>query len=337
MPLSIKFSDDSLVNISEHVFLLKSSTNIGIISIPSKKELFLIDSANDDYTIETIVGFLGTKFEGFTIKAVMNTHSHADHCGGNDWLVKNLGCEIWCPEGEASLMEYPIIETDLIWGGTPVHELRSNFLLAKACKVDYVLKDKFFIPTDSDNGPFFEDRLSKTGRTTKTDTEIEIEPIPLPGHYLNPAGFLITDTDGKKTFFLGDAISGRNVLRRYWIQYLLDETKSKESLHKLSTIDADCYIPGHGDMVAEIEGLAELNIIAILETEQLILDTLKNGPKTHEEILKEVADRNDIRLGVSQFFLIGSTVRSYLSGLYEEKRVAFKLVNNQMKWEATAL
>jgi len=326
MPISIKFTDESIERISEHIFLLKSSTNIGIISLPERRELYLIDSANDDYTVENIVNFLMEKFSGYSIKAVMNTHSHADHCGGNDWLVRNMGCEIWCPEGEASLMEYPIIEADLIWGGTPVHELRSNFLLAKPCKVDYVLKEKFSISTEKLESPF-------ESESTETETEIQIEPVPLPGHYLKPAGFLITDTDGTKSFFLGDAISGRNVLNKYWIQYLLDESQSKESIKKVAETEADFYIPGHGDMVTEIEGLAELNMLAILETENLILDALKSSPKTHEEILKEVADRNGIRLGVSQFFLIGSTIRSYLTGLYEEKRVAFKLVNNQMKWE----
>lgn len=319
------FTEESLRMISEHVGYIKGSTNVGVVVFPARREIYLIDTANDDESIRRIVEFLEARHGGFRIVAAMNTHSHADHCGGNDWLVSNRGTQIWCPAGEASLMEYPAIETALIWGGTPIHDIRSKFLLAKPCIVDYVLKAPFTLETE-DSGAFPE--IPGGG------TEIRVTPVPLPGHYLNQCGFLIDDTDGRRSFFLGDAVSGRNVLKKYWIQYLLDESKSKESIEKLSKIGADAYIPGHGDAVSEIEGLAELNLLAILETENMILDILKE-PKTAEEILKEVADRNQIPMRVSQFVLIGSTIRSYLSGLYEEGRISYSIEENRMLWRAS--
>ncbi|MBQ9908578.1 MAG: hypothetical protein IJM48_02135 [Treponema sp.] len=80
-----------------------------------------------------------------------------------------------------------------------------------------------------------------------------------------------------------------------------------------------------------MEGLAELNLLAILETENMILDELKS-PKTMEELLKAVADRSGITLKTSQFCLIGSTLRSYLSGLYESGKIAYVISENRMLW-----
>ena len=76
----------------------------------------------------------------------------------------------------------------------------------------------------------------------------------------------------------------------------------------------------------------ELNLLAVLETEAMIEDELTK-PLTFEEILKAVADRNNIPLKVSQFELIGSTVRSYLSSLYAAGKITYEITENRMLWK----
>lgn len=309
-------TSEQLVNLSEHISYLKMPTNIGLIALPKtggKTDIYLIDSGNDETNGARLLDFIRSKFPDGTLKAVINTHSHADHCGGNSYLVREAGCEIWASKGEAYLMEFPDIETQLVWGGTPIHDIRSKYLLAEACEVDRVFKGEEEIEIPFDGG------------------KLSLKVISLPGHYVDQVGFLITDTDGKRVMFAGDVLSGRNAIKKHWIQYLLDETKTKDSLFKISEVEADFYIPGHGDIVTEIEGIAELNLLAILETEDLILDELKN-PKTMEELLKAVADRSGITLKTSQFCLIGSTLRSYVSGLYESGKVAYTIEDNRMIW-----
>ena len=106
-------------------------------------------------------------------------------------------------------MEFPEIETQLVWGGTAIHDIRSKYLLAAPCRVSRVLEgeEEIIIPTKEGN--------------------ILIKTISLPGHYVDQIGFLLTDTDGKKVCFAGDVLSGRNSIKKHWIQYLLDETKAK--------------------------------------------------------------------------------------------------------------
>lgn len=308
---------EQLIKLTSHISYLSMPTNLGFIRFfdgAGKDCVYLIDSGNDETTGARILDFIKANFPDATLKAIINTHSHADHCGGNSYLVRETGCEVWASRGEAYLMEYPTIETQLIWGGTPIHDLRSKYLLANPCRVQKVFdgEEEFFFHC--------------------MEGEISLKVISLPGHYVDQVGFLLTDTDGKKVMFAGDVLSGRNSIRKHWIQYLLDETKTKESLFKIQTVEADFFIPGHGDIVDNIEGIAELNLLAILETEDMIVDELKS-PKTTEELLKSVADRSGIVLKTSQFCLIGSTLRSYLSGLYENGRIDYVIEENRMVWK----
>lgn len=331
---------NQLVKLTRHISYLKMPTNIGVISVKNQDdetEIYLVESGNDDKDAQKILESINENFPGAKIKAVLNTHAHADHCGGNNFLREKTGCEIWASKQSAALMEYPELETQLIWGGTPIRDIQSKFLLAKPCKVDQILDEnaKIAIP-EIRHSEQSEESQNQNLRNSPVWAEsagvLSLQIISLPGHYIGQTGFLFTDTDGKKVFFGGDSFSGRSAIKRFWIQYLLDETQTKETLHSLSKIKADFYVPGHGEMVSEIEGIAELNLIAILETEDMILDELKT-PKTLEEILKAVARRNSIPLKISQYCLVGSTLRSYLSGLYDEGKITYEIQNNKMLWK----
>ena len=75
--------------------------------------------------------FYNYKSNIMKVRNFLVTHSHADHCGGNSYFVEHYNCQLWATKGEAALMEFPELETSLIWGGTPINEMRSKFLLAK--------------------------------------------------------------------------------------------------------------------------------------------------------------------------------------------------------------
>lgn len=318
----------SLVPLSKHISYLKMQTNIGVVSVKNQDdetEIYLVESGNDDKDAQKILESINENFPGAKIKAVLNTHAHADHCGGNEFLRGKTGCEIWASRQSAALMEYPELETQLIWGGTPIRDIQSKFLLARPCKVDRILDE---------NGKISISEIQNQNPRDSAEAEgtLSLQIMPLLGHYIGQTGFLFTDTDGKKVFFGGDSFSGRSAIKRFWIQYLLNENETKETLLSLSKIKADYFVPGHGETVSEIEGIAELNLIAILETEDMILDELKT-PKTLEEILKAVAERNSIPLKISQYCLVGSTLRSYLSGLYEKEKITYEIQGNRFLWK----
>ena len=311
-PCAILPAMSPLLQLTEHIALIENKTNIGILSYPQadgSRAVYFIDTGNDAAEAEAELELVKEAYGRIRVKAVITTHSHADHCGGNKRMKELTGCQIWATRGEAAMMELPQLQSSLVYGGSPLQEIASPYLMAEACPVDRIL------PTD-------ELILLEEG--------LSIQALSLPGHYIDMAAIVVQDSR-KCAAFLADAISGRNVIKRYWIQYLYNERLFKQSLLHLRDIRADFYIPGHGDMVTEIEGLVELNMIAVLETEAMILEELSK-PLTFEELLKAVADRNSIPLKVSQYELIGSTLRSYLSSLQAEGKVTYKVEQNRMLW-----
>lgn len=42
--------------------------------------------------------------EGYTVKTVVNTHCHCDHCGGNAEVLRRTGAELVCHEAELPLL-----------------------------------------------------------------------------------------------------------------------------------------------------------------------------------------------------------------------------------------
>ena len=145
-------TSEQLCPLTEHIFYLKMPTNIGFIRFENElgeKCIFIVDSGNDETTGARILNFIRENFSEYKLQVILNTHSHADHCGGNSFLVKEAGCEIWASRGEAYLMEFPEIETQLVWGGTAIHDIRSKYLLAAPCRVSRVLEgeEEIIIPT----------------------------------------------------------------------------------------------------------------------------------------------------------------------------------------------
>ena len=73
--------------------------------------------------------------------AVLNTHSHADHYGGNDYLLRQFEMPVYAPAFEAGILQNPYLEPVYLFNGAkPLPELMSKWLLAKPSRVDVILE-----------------------------------------------------------------------------------------------------------------------------------------------------------------------------------------------------
>ena len=133
----------------------------------------------------------------------------------------------------------------------------------------------------------------------------------------NGSGYLKAGLSNKEVpMFTLPALIGRPMLR-----------------HKQKIENIEYCIPSHGDCISKnLTETIEMNRLAILETKEMLLNLISKGRKTSEELLKAVADMNDMKLGFGNFVLVGSTLRSYLAILHDLKYIKVVIEDNKFYW-----
>lgn len=76
-----------LKQITDTIYYISNPTNVGVIK--DGKTVILIDSGIDDDVGRRILRILDS--EGMYPKAIINTHSHADHCSANAYIKEKQG------------------------------------------------------------------------------------------------------------------------------------------------------------------------------------------------------------------------------------------------------
>jgi len=124
------------LELTSDIYVIPGNTNCGVIfttnpKTPEITELYLVDSGSTEIDGEYIWDILNSYFsennKQFKIKALISTHCHPDHVGGHNFLKNKTDCEVWAALSEKGGMESPLIQSTLLWGGYPPHELRTLF------------------------------------------------------------------------------------------------------------------------------------------------------------------------------------------------------------------
>lgn len=270
-------------------YIMAGPVNIGVIEVGSG-EVVLIDAGGDDEAGRKLLN--ACTAAGWRVRHIANTHSNADHCGGNAFLQARTNCGISATRIEAAFIESPVLEPSYLWGGFPMAPHRSKFLMARPSHVTDLLEAPCRVPGT------------------------EIEAVPLPGHFLGMVGFLTAD----RVFFAADAVASVEILAKYHVFYLYDVAAHLATLEALTRIDADWFVPSHAAPTQDIRPLVDANRAKTLEIAGLVEDTCTR-PSSPEDVLAAVARRYDIALNAAQYVLLGSTLRSYLAWLTEQQVV----------------
>ena len=121
-----------LVKIGEKTYYIKNNTNIGIYKI-DEENVYLIDTGNDKEAGKKILKIINE--QGWQVKGIINTHSNADHIGGNKVIQDRTNCDILAYNIEKSFTENPILEPSFLYGGYPFKGIQNKFLMAKSSNV----------------------------------------------------------------------------------------------------------------------------------------------------------------------------------------------------------
>lgn len=288
-----------LIKVGEKTYYIKNPTNIGIYKpFENSNEVYIIDSGNDKDAGKKILKII--EAEGWILKGIINTHSNADHIGGNKVLQDRTECAILAYNIEKCFTEYPELEASFLYGGYPFKDLKNKFLMAKTSVVTNI-----------------ENNLPEG-----------LEYIELKGHFFNMIGIKTSDN----IYFLADSLFSEETITKYHLFFIYDVREYLSTLDKLETLNGKLYIPSHCDATNDISNLISLNRNKINEVANYIYD-LCADQTTFEEILKSVFDKYNLTMNANQYVLIGSTIKSYLSYLYDEEKISYEFKENKMIWK----
>lgn len=284
-----------LKQIGPKTFCIEHDTNIGI-HFTDDGRMYLIDtgSKGDGEKIDEILSR-----EGWVPSCIINTHTHIDHIGGNEFLMRKYGIPAYCTDYDMAFAHYSELEAAYMNGGYPAEKLRTIF--AHPGMIGF--------------------------RSLEKETPDGIDWTYLPGHSFGMIGIRTSDD----IWFLGDSYLSRSFLKQYTFGFIYNVEAYIDTLKKLKEFKGALFVPSHGIIETDIVPTLEQNLRSVTEMCGMICETCREY-REQDEILQQMYERLRMHARPAQHALLSSTVKSYLTYLQDRNKLECRFVDNIMKW-----
>jgi glyoxylase-like metal-dependent hydrolase (beta-lactamase superfamily II) len=297
-----------LIPLGDRVWVIPGGVNIGVLA-NDDGQIVLIDTGLNESSAKKALKIVREELGG-EVAAVLTTHAHADHFGGNATIVKRTGAVVHAPEFDEAFLRYPLLQPASLFGGAdPLDTLRGNFLLADASPVDVLVKSG-----------------------AHQIAGIGVEAVPLYGHSPGQLGYVSGDV-----FFCADVVLPANVLDKYRIPYLFSLTEHLAALERARGTPHRVAVAGHGPILeaGELEAAVELNRALAERVVEAMLD-LAATPRSAEAILEGILRRFDAPVAdAPSFYLLQPTVFAFLSHLHRTGEIGHEIHEGRSLWTRT--
>ena len=284
-----------LKQIGSKTFCIEHDTNIGI-HFTDDGRMYLIDtgSEGDGEKIDEILSR-----EGWVPSCIINTHTHIDHIGGNEFLMRKYDIPAYCTDYDMVFAHYSELEAAYMNGGYPAEKLRTIF--AHPGMIGF--------------------------RSIEKETPDGIDWTYLPGHSFGMIGIRTSDD----IWFLGDSYLSRSFLKQYTFGFIYNVEAYIDTLKKLKEFKGSLFVPSHGIIETDIVPTLEQNLRSVAEMCSMICETCREY-RGQDEILQQMYERLRMHARPAQHALLSSTVKSYLTYLQDRNKLECRFVDNIMKW-----
>lgn len=241
------------------------------------------------------------------ITAIINTHCHGDHCGGNAYFQQKYPhIHIYSTETERPFIEDPQLAPMCICGGA------AAFSAIKKCKPIAPQQ-----PSKVTNliAPYMDQKIDIEG--------IIFEIITLPGH---TRGMIAVKT-ADDVLYCGDALFGTDTFNKHPILYYTYIGDTLDSFKKLRSLisSVKASVMYHGGLVSDLAGVIADHEKRILETKSLVLSLIREEPHSLEEITAKIMQKYQIPDDLVAYALTKVPMQAYLAELERENLVEIRV------------
>lgn len=282
-----------LIHIKGNTYYITGSTNLGLYKM-NEKDVILIDVPVKKYgpRIESLL-----REYGFNLKYIVNTHSHADHTGSNEYLIKQTGCEVITSRIERAFLRNDKLDIGFLSGGYPLLVYDTPLMHVNE---QHDIKSLRYLPDC-------------------------LRSFKLPGHHYDMRGFKTVDG----VYFVADSICKKELIDKEHIMLIYDVAGYIKSLNYLKTLKGKIMVPSHVELSTDLDDLVDYNLAKINEICQVLEDFLAE-PNSYDNIIAYVFSHFQLRITYNKYLLIGSTIRSYLAYLESLNRVTCYFADNKL-------
>lgn len=241
------------------------------------------------------------------LKAVINTHCHVDHCGGDSLISKRTDAVFYAPRAEIPFVEKPQLHVRTLYGQAhPPQDPSLRLLLGDPCRIHHPLEE---------------------GALEIGNHRFRV--ISLPGHSMDQVGILTEDS----VLFAGDAIFTKQVVDKHPIPFYIDPDETMESVKKLLELDVDLTVPGHGSALNkdEVAEQAEHYLSRIEMVDDAVLNVV-HKPRSTDETISMMATQLGVEPNVFQYLLSSTTIKGHLTSLLQRGLITLKLDKFKIVW-----
>lgn len=294
----------ALLALGSHAYYLPGGVNAGVLT-DGEGRAILLDTGGDKAAGRALRRALDAA--SLTPVAIVNSHSHADHYGGNDYLARNLSLPVWAPAFEEAVLRYPYLEPMYLFGGAvPPAALRNKWLEARPSPVDH----RF----EAGEGP-----IEIAG--------FHLQRHDTSGHAVRQVAFGSGDV-----CFAADAFFGAEVLERYEIPFAHDVAGQLATLERLAGLPYRIFLPGHGTPTEAIGEAVAANRAAILRAADLVRDGVGSGATTSTVVHQVTSRLQRPPESLTTYCLMHSTLLAYLSYLVARDEIAPEIAGGALHW-----
>lgn len=296
--------------LSERVWALTGPNNIGLLLGPGDQAA-LVDSGLDESAARKALRLVQEK--GRRLVAIINTHAHADHIGGNRFLLGRSKAAVHASAFEATAIRHPVWEPLYLAGGAmPGPQVSGKFFMAEPTPEVAELPAAGPVGL----GPGF-----------------TVQIVPLPGHAHAQVGVAYDDV-----LFTADTFFPPATLEKHGLPYFVDLAVAERSLGEVRE-QADrwtVFLPGHGPKLdgAGLEACVAANFASFERLRAQVMGSLSE-PRSIDELVDLLSRQLGLSYaGPGQYYLARAAVTALLTDLERRSLVSPVVGGTLLRWAA---